>query len=78
MLLEVAFEAAFAGVVVRRPLSGDLVLGDWKICLLKNTWRQALAGIVLLVALAGWMQSKAPQASTFAQAVREITQLDGG
>lgn len=72
MLLEVAFEAAFAGVVVRRPLSGDLVLGDWKICLLKKTWKQALLGIVLLVGLAAWLQSQAPQARTFAQAIKQI------
>jgi hypothetical protein len=78
MLLEVAFEAAFAGVVVRRPLSGDLVLGDWKICLLKNTWKQALTGIVLLVGLAAWLQSQAPQASTFAQAVRQIVENGKG
>lgn len=72
MLLEAAFEAAFAGVVVRRPLSGDFVLGDWKIRLLKNTWKQALAGILLLVALAAWLQDQAPQASTFATAIRTI------
>lgn len=72
MLLETAFEAAFAGVVVRRPLSGDLVLGSWKMCLLKNTWKQAVAGILLLVALAAWLQDQAPQAATLASAVQVI------
>lgn len=73
MLLEAAFEAAFAGVVVRR-LAGEFTLGNWKSRLLKNTWKQALISISVLVAVAAWMQWQAPQASTFAQAVRTITQ----
>lgn len=72
LLLEAAFEAAFAGVVVRRPLLGDLVLGNWKMCLLKNTWKQALVGILLLVALVAWLQDQAPYANTFAAAIRMI------
>ena len=73
MLLEAAFEAAFAGVVVRRPLSGDFVLGDWKLRLLQNTWKQALIGILVLVSVAAWLQHQAPQAKTLADAVRIMT-----
>ncbi len=72
MLLEAAFEAAFAGVVVRR-LSGDFVLGDWKMRLFKNTWKQALICILVLVAVAAWLQQQAPQISTFSGAVRTMT-----
>jgi hypothetical protein len=75
MLLEAAFEAAFAGVVVRRPLSGDIVLGGWKMHLLKSTWKQALIGIVLLVTLAAWLQQQAPQATTFADALRAVSAM---
>lgn len=73
MLLEAAFEAAFAGVVVRGPLSGDFVLGSWKMRLLQSTWRQALTGIVVLVAVAAWLQHQVPQAKTLADALRVIT-----
>lgn len=73
MLLEAAFEAAFAGIVVRRPLSGDFVLGNWKMRLLQSTWKQALIGIVVLVAVAAWLQHQAPQAKTFAGAIGVLT-----
>ena len=72
MLLEAAFEAAFAGVVVKRPLSGDFVLGGWKMRLLLNTWKQALVSILVLVTLAAWLQQHAPQATTLAAAVRTV------
>ena len=72
MLLETAFEAAFAGVVVSRPLSGDIVLGDWKMRLLMGTWTKALVSVLMLVAVAAWMQHHAPQATTFAGAVRAM------
>lgn len=72
MLLEAAFEAAFAGVVVTRPLPGKLVLGDWKGRLLANTWKPALGGFVALVALAAFLHARAPQAATFAQAVSAL------
>lgn len=71
LLLEAAFEAAFAGVVVRR-LSGSYVLGNWKRKLLENTWKQALASIVILVAVAAWIQRLAPEANTFSGAVRML------
>lgn len=72
MLLEAAFEAAFAGVVVTRPLRGKLVIGDWKGRLLANTWKPALGAFLVLVALAAVLQAKAPQATTFAQAVAAL------
>jgi hypothetical protein len=50
----------------------NFVLGDWKMRLLQSTWKQALAGILTLVAVASWLQQQAPQASTFAGAVRAI------
>ncbi|MBI3481322.1 MAG: hypothetical protein HY016_13365 [Nitrosomonadales bacterium] len=73
MLLEAAFEAAFAGVMVRR-LSGDFELGGWKMRLLKNTWKQALACIVVLAAVAAWLQHLAPQTNTVSGAVHAIIQ----
>ncbi len=74
MLLEAAFEAAFAGIVVMRPISGNLVLGGWKLRLLQHTWRKALLGLVLLVALAAWLQHRAPAATTLAQAFCSVGQ----
>ena len=75
MLLEAAFEAAFAGVVVRR-LSGEFQLGDWKKRLLLNTWKSAVFGFILLVGIATWLQHQAPQASTFSEAVRAIKNVE--
>jgi len=75
MFLEAAFEAAFAGVVVRRPLSGDFVLGGWKMRLLQSTWKQALIGIVALVTVSAWLQHQAPQAKTLADALRTMTHV---
>jgi hypothetical protein len=72
LLLEAAFEAAFAGVVVRR-LSGNWVLGGWKMRLLQNTWKQALLCLVFLLTVATCLHRAAPQATTFAEAVRLIT-----
>lgn len=74
MLLEAAFEAAFAGVVVTRPLSGNLVLGNWKRRLLANTWKKALVSLLVLVAVAAWLQKQSPQAKTLAQAIRTLSQ----
>lgn len=72
MVLEAAFEAAFAGVIVRR-LSGEFRLGDWKMRLFVNTWKPALLSMIVLVAVAVWLQHRAPQASTFAEAVHFMT-----
>jgi len=71
MLLEAAFEAAFAGVVVRR-LSGEFTLGDWKKRLFENTWKPALICIIVLVIAAAWLQQQAPQAGTFSEVIRNM------
>lgn len=69
LLLEVAFEVVFAGVVVRRAARKQM-LGDWAGALLRNTWMHALAVLLVLVTVAAVLQEKAPAALTFAQAVR--------
>lgn len=71
LLLEVAFEVAFAGVVVRRA-SRKVTVGDWMGALIRNTWLHALAALVVLVTVAAVLQSKAPQARTFAEAVKSL------
>jgi hypothetical protein len=58
--------------VAVRSLSGRHVLGNWKMRLPGNTWRQALACIVVLAAVAAWLQRQAPHADTFAAAVRTM------
>lgn len=68
LLLEAAFEVAFAGVVVRRA-SRRQVLGSWAAVLVRNTWLHALGAALVLVIVAAVLQAKAPQARTFAQAV---------
>lgn len=72
LLLEAAFEVVFAGVMVRR-LSRIEVVGNWVGTLFRNTWRHAGWMLVLLVALASWLQARAPEARTFAQAVKAIS-----
>lgn len=71
LLLEVAFEVVFAGVVVRR-LGRRETVGDWSGTLLRNTWLPASAIALLLVCLAGWLQHEAPGASTLGEAVRAL------
>jgi hypothetical protein len=71
LLLEAAFEVVFAGVIVRR-ISGHRRVGDWAETLLRNTWRHAAVALIVLVSLAAWLQSKAPETRTFAQAVRVL------
>ena len=72
LLLEAAFEAAFAGVVVTRPILGNLELGNWKLRLFVNTWKRALLSMLILVVMAAWLQSKVPEAGTFAEAMRIV------
>ena len=67
-LLEVAFEVAFAGTVVRR-LGRTEVVGNWAGRLLAGTWLQALVALLLLVGVAAWLQHKAPSATKFSHAV---------
>ncbi|MBI2768332.1 MAG: hypothetical protein HYX47_01805 [Burkholderiales bacterium] len=71
LLLEVAFEVVFAGVVVRR-LSRKETVGAWAERLIRNTWRPAALALVALVGLAAWMQAQAPGSRTFAQAARAL------
>lgn len=71
LLLEAAFEVVFAGVMVRR-LSGVETVGDWMGTLLRKTWRHALVTLALLLAVAVWLQGHAPEAKTFAEAVKTL------
>ena len=71
LLMEVAFEVVFAGVIVKR-LSRKQTLGDWLNVLLRNTWLHALLTLIVLVTVAEVLQSKAPTANTFAAAVKHI------
>lgn len=73
LLLEAAFEVVFAGAVVRR-VARKAIVGDWASVLVRNTWPHAAVALLVLVALAAWLQSRAPQAVTFAQAVRALWQ----
>jgi hypothetical protein len=71
LLLEVAFEIAFAGTVVR-GLSKQALLGNWALSLLRRTWFVALLMIALLCGFAATMQNAAPEADTIAQAYKSI------
>jgi hypothetical protein len=62
-LLEVVFEALFAGVVVR-TLKGSVKLGDWKLKLFQLTWLPALIVLILLCSIAWSIQTAHPQART--------------
>ena len=70
-LLEVAFEVAFAGTVVRR-LGRTEIVGDWAWRLLAGTWLHALVALLLLVGAAAWLQHKAPGAAKFSEALRTV------
>ena len=69
LLLEVAFEVAFAGTLVRR-LRHFQVVGNWKERLLRRTAPFAVAVMLGLVAIAAGLQYRVPSATTFAQACR--------
>lgn len=71
LLLEVAFEVVFAGVVVRR-LRGRETVGDWSGRLLRGTWFPALVIGLVLLSAAGWLQHQAPGAHTLAEAIRQL------
>ena len=73
LLLEVAFEVAFAGIIVRR-LSRKQKLGAWLGRLVRNTWLHALATLVVLVVVAAVLQGKAPQANTFSEVLKVLWQ----
>jgi hypothetical protein len=70
-LLEVAFEVAFAGTVVRR-LGRTHLVGNWARSLLAGTWMHALIALAVLVGTAALLQRAAPNAETFAQALGTI------
>ena len=76
LLLEVAFEVAFAGVVVRRVSRTQLV-GDWLGALIRNTWLHALVALCVLVTIAAVLQARAPDAKTFAAAAKSLLHGDG-
>jgi hypothetical protein len=69
LLLEVAFEVVFAGVMVRR-LNRIEAIGDWVSRLVRNTWVHASVTLVLLFVVAAWLQNEAPTAKTFSQAIK--------
>ena len=71
LLMEVAFEVVFAGIVVKR-LSRKQTLGDWLGALVRNTWIHALVALIALVSVAAILQVKAPQAATFAAAIKTL------
>ncbi len=71
LLLEVAFEVAFAGTVVR-GIGRQSMLGYWAQALLRRTWWIALLVMALLAGFAAVMQRAAPGADTLAQAYKSI------
>ncbi len=71
MLLEVAFELVFAGVVVRR-FRRKQVVGDWAGRLVRNTWLAAALVLAGLTTVAASVQARAPGATTFAEALQVI------
>ena len=64
LLLEVAFEVVFAGVLVRRA-GRRQILGDWWGALVRKTWVHALLCGLALVALATYVQHRAPAAQKY-------------
>lgn len=72
LLLEVAFEVAFAGALVRRM--GEIQeVGNWHIVLFKKTcWLVALL-MVVVCASAYYCQSKYPKAATITQVWKQWT-----
>jgi hypothetical protein len=71
LLLEAAFEVAFAGIMVRR-LSRIEVLGNWAGRLFHTTWIHAGVTLLVLVAIAAGVQQRAPKAKTFAEAIKSL------
>jgi hypothetical protein len=69
ILLEVVFEALFAGVVVR-TLKGKVKLGNWHIKLFQVTWLPALIMLVLLCGFAWKIQDAYPSANTINEAIK--------
>ena len=73
LLLEVAFEVVFSGTLVQRLGHTDIV-GNWARALWLKTLPHALGVLIVLSATAYWLQTKAPNDTTFAQAVKVVLQ----
>ncbi len=71
LLLEVAFEVAFTGTVVR-GIGRQSMLGNWASALLKRTWWIALIVMLVVCAIAVMMQNAAPEATTMQKAYSQI------
>jgi hypothetical protein len=71
LLLEVAFEVAFAGTVVR-GIGKQSMVGQWARALLLRTWWIALLVMLLVAGFAAVMQKAAPEARTISQAYKSI------
>lgn len=71
LLLEVAFEVVFAGVVVRRARRIQVV-GDWLGALLARTWIPAAVTAFLLICIAAYLQHKVPEARTLREALKVL------
>lgn len=71
LLLEVAFEVVFSGVMIRR-LTYIETVGNWVQTLIRNTWVHASAVLCILVGIALWLQIQVPDAKTFAQAANRM------
>lgn len=71
LLLEVAFEIAFAGTMVR-GIGKQSMLGNWPKALLQRTRWMALVVMVTVAVVAAMLQSAAPEAVTMAQSYKAI------
>jgi hypothetical protein len=77
LLLEVAFEVVFAGVIVKR-LSRKQEVGNWFAALVRQTWLHALVAWFVLVIVAGVLQHQVPEAKTFAAATKALWRKSQG
>ncbi len=66
MLLEVAFEVAFAGMMVRGAWAAETRVGNWAGVLLRKTGGVALVLMMLVFTAAHYVQSRNPQVQTAA------------
>jgi hypothetical protein len=71
VLLEVAFEVAFAGVIVEHAARINVV-GSWFRLLLRKTMWRAVLMTVLWALLGAYLQYKVPSAVTLSQALNRL------
>lgn len=71
LLLEVAFEIAFTGTVVR-GIGKQSMLGNWPKALLQRTWWIALIVMIAVAIFAAVAQNAAPGAKTAAEAYKAV------